>query len=270
MPGLERTRSADLVAIPTWDTTDEAPDPEIVTDLHAAVDRGATLLGVCTGAFLLAAAGLLDGRRATTHWHHAVRLGARFPDIVLEPDRLYVEDGPIVTSAGTAAGIDACLHLVRREPGALSPTASPAAWWCRHTATAGKPNTSPPPSPRKPATAATSHSCWPRFRPHLDRPHSVDGLPRWVHMSPRTFARRFTATTGTAPHQWITRQRVHLAQRLLEEDALDVTEIARRRGFPAADALRHHFTQHLAPPPPTTAGPSATDSVPPDSPSPER
>ncbi len=116
--GLDRAANADLVVIPAWHTRDESPPRPVVDLLRATVARGAWLLSVCSGAFLLAATGLLDDRRATCHWHDAGLLAARFPHLALEPDRLYVEDGPIVTSAGTAAGIDACLHIVRRELGA--------------------------------------------------------------------------------------------------------------------------------------------------------
>lgn len=116
--GLQRLATADLIAVPAWTDHDVAAPEQVVTALHAAVERGARVLGVCSGAFLLAAAGLLDGRRAATHWRYAPTLAARYPRVCVDPGVLYVEDGPVVTSAGTAAAIDACLHLVRVEHGA--------------------------------------------------------------------------------------------------------------------------------------------------------
>jgi transcriptional regulator GlxA family with amidase domain len=242
--GLERALSADLIAIPGWVPGDEPPGPEVVEVLHAAVDRGATVLGVCSGAFLLAAAGLLDNRRATCHWYHADRLSARFPTIALEHDRLYVEDGPVVTSAGTAAGIDACLHIVRRELGARVANTIARRMVIPPHRDGGQAQYVETPVPKRNGGDELGLLLdW--IQAHLDEPHTVAELAARLHMSPRTFARRFTNSTGAAPHQWITRQRVLLAQRLLEEDSLEVEEIARRTGFGAAESLRHHFTRQL-------------------------
>jgi transcriptional regulator GlxA family with amidase domain len=242
--GLERTLSADLIAIPGWVPDDEPPEPEVVEVLHAAVDRGATVLGVCSGAFLLAAAGLLDNRRATCHWYHADRLSARYPTIALDHDRLYVEDGPVVTSAGTAAGIDACLHIVRRELGARVANTIARRMVIPPHRDGGQAQYVETPVPQRNGGDDLGLLLdW--IQAHLDQPHTVAGLAARLHMSPRTFARRFTASTGAAPHQWITRQRVLLAQRLLEEDSLEVEEIARRAGFGTAESLRHHFTRQL-------------------------
>lgn len=241
--GLDRARSADLVVIPTWHTVPEPSDPAVIEVLHAAVARGATVLSVCTGAFLLADAGLLDGRRATCHWHDADRLLARYPNIALEPDRLYVEDGPVITSAGTAAGIDACLHIVRRELGARAANGIARRMVVPPHRDGGQAQYVATPVPERNGDDLGPLLAW--IQAHLHQAHGVAELATRVHMSPRTFARRFTAATGTAPHQWITGQRVLLAQRLLEEDALDVEEIARRSGFGTAEMLRHHFTRQL-------------------------
>lgn len=241
--GLERTRTADLLVVPAWGP-DEPPGPGVVEALRAAVDRGSRVLSVCSGAFLLAGAGLLDGRRATCHWHHAEQFRARHPGVDLAPDRLYVDDGPITTSAGTAAGIDACLHLVRRELGAEVANGIARRMVVPPHRGGGQAQYVDTPVPLHSEDDLAPLLTW--VQANLDRPHAVADLAERVHMSPRTFARRFTAATGTAPHQWITRQRVLLAQRLLEQDALDVETIARHTGFGSAETLRHHFVRQLA------------------------
>lgn len=244
--GLERAGTADLIAIPAWETTGAPPEPELVDVLHAAVARGATVLSVCSGAFLLAAAGLLQGRRATCHWYHADELVERFPDIALDEDRLYVEDGPVVTSAGTAAGIDACLHIVRRELGAQVANGIARRMVVPPHRDGGQAQYSATPVPASNGDHDDLAPLLEWVHANLHENHTVAGLAARVHMSPRTFARRFTASTGVAPHQWLIRQRLLLAQRLLEEDALEIEEIAWRSGFRSAEVLRHHFAKHLA------------------------
>lgn len=243
--GLDRLATADLIVIPTWRTDPQAPHPGIVEALHSAVDRGATILSVCSGAFLLAAVGLLDGRVATTHWYHAEELLHRYPHLRLDRDRLYVADGPIITSAGTAAGIDACLYLVRREFGARVANGIARRMVVPPHRDGGQAQYIETPVPMHPHPEDDLGSLLAWVQAHLEQPHTVETLAARVHMSTRTFARRFAAATGTAPHQWITRQRLALAQRLLEEDRLGIDEVARRSGFAHADALRHHFAQQL-------------------------
>lgn len=242
---LERARTADLLVVPAWSLDDRGPSPDVVAVLQDAVERGATVLSVCTGAFLLAAAGLLDGRRATCHWRHAEELRTRFPAVALEPDRLYVADGPVVTSAGTAAGIDACLYLVRRELGARVANGIARRMVVSPHRAGNQAQYVDTPVPRgRPDDAVGALLQW--LQAHLHERHDVAALAERVHMSPRTFARRFTAATGTTPHQWITRQRILLAQRLLEEDTFDVEQVAHRSGFGSAEALRHHFSHQLS------------------------
>ncbi|GDY30289.1 helix-turn-helix domain-containing protein [Gandjariella thermophila] len=242
--GLERALTADLVAVPGWPVDGPPPSREVVDVLRAAVDRGATVLSVCSGVFVLAAAGLLDGRRATCHWYHADRLRARYTAVAVQPDRLYVADGPVVTSAGTAAGIDACLYLVRRELGAQVANGIARRMVVPPHRDGGQAQYVETPVPRRRGGDDLGPLLeW--LQAHLDEPHSVATLAARVHMSPRTFARRFAASTGTTPHGWITRQRVLLAQRLLEESDLDVETIARRCGFGNGEALRHHFARSL-------------------------
>jgi transcriptional regulator GlxA family with amidase domain len=243
--GLDRINTADLVVVPAWRTDRVEPPPGVIEALRATIDRGATVLSVCSGAFLLAAAGLLDGRTATTHWYHVGELLRRFPHLRLDQDCLYVEDGPVITSAGTAAGIDACLYLVRREFGAKAANGIARRMVVPPHRDGGQAQyvETPVPARHRPGDDFGSLLAW--LQAHLHQPHTVATMAGQVHMSPRTFARRFAAATGTAPHRWLTRQRVFLAQQLLEEDRLDIEEVARRAGFGSGEALRHHFTRQL-------------------------
>ncbi len=243
--GLDRADSADLLAIPAWAPDREPLQPDVVEVLHAALERGATVLSVCSGAFLLAAAGLLDGRRATCHWLHVDQMRQRYPHVRVEPDRLYVDEGQVVTSAGTAAGIDACLHLVRRELGAEVANGIARGMVVPPHRDGGQAQyvTAPVPTCERNGHDIASLLDW--LRAHLDQAHTGAGLAARLHLSTRTFARRFTETTGTSPHLWITQQRILLARHLLELDELDVATIARRSGFGTDEALRHHFTRHL-------------------------
>jgi transcriptional regulator GlxA family with amidase domain len=238
--GLEALETADLVCvIPKRDYLHQ--DPEAVAAVRRAADRGATILAHCTAAFLLGDAGLLDGRRCTTHWRHAEELAQRHPAARVDPDVLYVESGNVLTGAGSAAGLDAALHLVRREFGA------------RVAATTARRIVVPPhrdggqaqfvrtPVPDCDAETLGPLLTW--ITEHLDEPHTVETLAKAVSMSPRTFARRFRAETGTTPHAWITRQRVLLAEELLESTDRSVDWIAGEVGFGTAAMLRHHFTK---------------------------
>lgn len=242
---LRRTRSADLVVIPAWKPAGEPFEHEVIEALHAAVDRGATILAVCSGAFLLAAAGLLDGRRVTCHWRHAVELQARYPNLEVDANQLYVDDGRVVTSAGTSAGIDACLHLVRRELGAWVANRIARRMVVPPHRDGGQAQYVDTPVPQAQDEGAELAALLEWIQSHLQDSHTVEGLAARIHMAPRTFARRFAAATGTTPYQWISRQRVLLAQRLLEQEPLDVEHIARRTGFGTAEALRHHFSRQL-------------------------
>lgn len=242
---LDRTATADLVIIPAWETDDVPAPPAIATALRAAIDRGAIVLSVCSGVFLLAAAGLLEGRPVTCHWYHADRLARRFPTLNVQPDRLYVDDGQVITSAGTAAGVDACLYVVRRELGAAVANGIARRMVVPPHREGGQAQYVETPVPRRPADGNDLSPLLAWMQAHLDQPISVTDLAGRAHMSSRTFARRFLAATGTTPHHWLIRQRVLLCQQLLEHDDLGVEEIARRSGFRTADLLRHHFTAQL-------------------------
>jgi AraC family transcriptional activator FtrA len=236
--GLDGLARADLVAVPAFDVRVDYP-PAVLAAVAAAADRGAIVLSVCSGAFLLAEAGLLDGRRCTTHWRHAAEFTSRFPAADLDPDVLFVDDGNIITSAGTAAAIDACLHLVRRELGA-----GPANAIARRMVVAPQRDGGQRQFVELPVPECTADSLQPVLvwmLANLREDHTVAELSRQANLSERTFARRFVAETGTTPHRWLTMQRVLHARRLLEETALAVDDIADAVGFGTAPLLRHHF-----------------------------
>lgn len=236
--GLDALEGADLVAIPAANIRDEYP-PAVLEALRAASARGSTVLSVCSGAFVLGAAGLLDGRKCTTHWRHADEFAERFPRALLDPDVLFVDDGDIVTSAGTAAGIDAALHLVRRELGA-----GPAAAIARRMVVPPQREGGQRQYVELPIPECTGDSLSPVLTfmlEHIAEEHTVAALAKRANLSERTFARRFVAETGTTPHRWITMQRALVARQLLEETSLSIDDIAERSGFGSAALLRHHF-----------------------------
>jgi transcriptional regulator GlxA family with amidase domain len=237
--GLEAAADADLVAVPAY-AEDEVTDPRVLEALRAAHERGAWVLSVCTGAFILAEAGLLDGRPSTTHWRDAGRLQASCPLTRVDPDVLFVESDRIVTSAGTAAGIDAALHVVRRELGASVANIIARRMVVPPQRDGGQSQYIDLPVPERQADSLAGLLDW--IEEHLAEDLTVEVLARRALMSPRTFARRFRAETGTTPAAWITRQRLARAQQLLESTDLSVEDVAREAGFGPAGVLRHHFT----------------------------
>lgn len=242
--GLDRLEEADLVAVPAGSHFMDREYPEEVLDaLRRAVDRGARVLSVCSGAYVLGAAGLLDGRRCTTHWRHAAELARRFPRAVVEPDVLYVDEGPVITSAGTAAGIDACLHLVRQAHGPDVANAIARRMVVPPHRDGGQAQYIKRPLPRTACDTVGGTLAW--MERHLDQEMTVEQLAAQAHMSPRTFARRFQQETGTTPYRWLLRQRVLLAQHLLETSDETMDVIADRTGFGNAAALRHQFVKSL-------------------------
>ena len=239
---LARLRSADLVVIPA--PSDERcvradwPQP-LLAELRDAAARGARVLSVCTGAFVLGAAGLLDGRACTTHWRHARDLAAMYPAAKVDPAVLYVDDDRVITSAGTAAGIDACLYLVRKEQGGRVANAIARRMVVPPHRDGGQAQYVV--QPVAPACDGSLQDLLEWLRAHLDQPLTVRQLAARANMSERTFARRFVADTGTTPQRWLIGQRILLAQQLLEETVQTVDAIADRTGFGNATALRHHF-----------------------------
>jgi transcriptional regulator GlxA family with amidase domain len=197
------------------------------------------VVSLCSGAFGLARTGLLDGRRATTHWRHAEEFRRTFPQVDVVPDVLFVEDGPVATSAGTAAGIDLCLHLVRDAFGAAAANTVARRMVVPPQREGGQAQYVE--SPIRDVEARTLAPVLDWAAAHLHREVSVADLARRAAMSERTFARRFRDETGTTPHAWLLARRVALAEELLETGDLAVEEVARRSGFASATMLRHHF-----------------------------
>ncbi|MFJ9636385.1 GlxA family transcriptional regulator [Streptomyces sp. NPDC101178] len=242
--GLERLEEADLVAVPAGSNFMDREYPEEALDaLRRAVERGARVLSVCSGAYVLGAAGLLDGRRCTTHWRHAAELARRYPKAIVEPDVLYVDEGAVITSAGTASGIDACLHLVRQEYGQDAANTIARRMVVPPHRDGGQAQYISRPLPRNACDTVGSTLAW--MEGHLDQEMSVERLAAQAHMSPRTFARRFQQETGTTPYRWLLRQRVLLAQHLLETSDRTVDTIASQTGFGTAATLRHQFVRTL-------------------------
>lgn len=234
---------ADLVAVPAH-PIDTAIPPVAVEALRAAHANGAIIFSVCSGAFLLGEAGLLDGRPCTTHWKYADELQRRFPAALVDPRVLYVDDGELLTSAGTAAGIDLCLHLIRREQGAELATKLARRMVVPPHRDGCQAQYVDIPLPEEPdAPTLSPLLTW--LAENLEQPHTVETLAASVYMAPRTFARRFKAETGTTPHDWLTTQRVLLARRVLEETDLGIDAVAARCGFGDAAAMRHHFSRRL-------------------------
>jgi AraC family transcriptional regulator, transcriptional activator FtrA len=235
--------TADLVVVPAHPLGTPAP-AQVLDVLRDAAARGAYLLSVCSGAFLFGEAGLLDGRRCTTHWMYAAELARRFPLAQVHPNALYVEDGKLLTSAGTAAGIDLCLHLVRMVHGSQVATKLARRMVVPPHRDGGQAQYVEVPLPKVP-DSPTLEPLLTWLITNLDKPVDIDAMARRAHMAPRTFARRFRAETGTTPHDWLTAQRILLARRLLEETELGVDAVALRSGFGDASMLRHHFSRRV-------------------------
>jgi len=240
--GLDRLETADLIAVPASGDDrcgrDEWPEP-LLAALQRAVARGARVLSVCTGAFVLGAAGLLDGRACTTHWRHSGQLARLYPAAKVDPSVLYVDEDPVITSAGTAAGIDACLYLVRKEQGSRVANAIARRMVVPPHRDGGQAQYVERPVAAPACDTLGEVIEW--MQRNLDREVTVDQLARLAAMSPRTFARRFVQETGTTPQRWLTGQRILLAQQLLEETDETVDLIAERAGFGNSATFRHHF-----------------------------
>lgn len=228
---------ADLVAIPAI-AGGNYPEEALAAIREAAVS-GSIILTVCSGAFVAGAAGLLDGRHCTTHWMHADALAEMFPTAKVDRNVLYVDDGNLITSAGTAAGIDACLHLVRRELGSEATNIIARRMVVPPHRDGGQRQYIDQPIPMRCSEGFAPHLDW--ILANLEHPHTVASLAKRANMSARTFARRFVDETGRTPMQWVTDQRVLYARRLLEETDLDVDRVADKSGFGTATLLRHHF-----------------------------
>jgi len=240
---LGRLSGAGTIVIPGWKGVREAPPKRLITALCRAHSRGARLVSICSGVFVLAATGLLNGRRATTHWRYAEELRSRYPEIHVEPDVLFVDEGKILTSAGSAAGIDLCLHIVRQDFGAEVANQVARRLVVAPHRDGGQAQFIQEPirKTRELGLAPVLH--W--LESNLSRQLSVDQLAARAAMSPRTFARQFRRQTGTTPHQWLTHLRLVAAQRQLERTNKSVDEVAEAVGWQTAATLRQHFTAHL-------------------------
>lgn len=243
--GLERLSEADLVALSPPLIPALSVSPALRKALHDVVNRGGRLVAVCSSAFTLAAAGLLDGRQAVTHWMHTEELASRYPNIDVQRNVLYIDDDPIFTSAGTAAGIDLCLHLIRKDHG--SAVASAIA----RRMVAAPHRAGDRAQQLRTVTLDSTHGdeidsllCW--ALNHLDEDLSIETMAKRTFMSPRSFIRRFGTVTGTSPHAWVIEQRIRLAQQILEDEPEAKTAgIASRAGFRSQSVLREHFRRRF-------------------------
>ncbi|MEU4427581.1 helix-turn-helix domain-containing protein [Actinoplanes sp. NPDC024001] len=247
--GLDALVGADTVIVPSVRDIEEPQPPALVEAVREAHRAGARVASLCTGAFVLAEAGLLDGRRATTHWAHADLLRDRHPRVRVDPDVLYVDEGTVLTSAGKAAGMDLCLHLIRVDHGAAVANALARILVVPPHRPGGQAQFIP---------AAVTHGrnhalagLLPWALERLTEPLSVRDLARRAGMSERNLARHFTAVTGVTPLRWLLTQRVQRAQELLETSDLSIEQVASRVGMGTATTLRRHFAEQLGVPPET-------------------
>jgi transcriptional regulator GlxA family with amidase domain len=242
--GLDGLCEAQTVVVPAWRDVEEAPPAELVEALRRSYGCGARIVSLCSGAFVLAAAGLLDGRRATTHWMYAGTLAERFPAVDVDPNVLYIDQGQILTSAGTAAGIDLCLHLVRLDHGAEVANA-----FARRMVVPPHRYGGQAQYVRMPVAESLGEGplretlAW--ASANLDEPLTVSDMARHARMSARTFARRFREVTGTTPLRWVLNQRILAAQRRLESSDDPVERIAQDCGFGTGATLRFHFGREV-------------------------
>lgn len=241
--GLDEVRRAETVVVPALASFDADVPDELVDALQEAAGRGARIAAVCSGAFVLALAGLLDGRRATTHWMYAAALAARFPAVTVDPDVLYVVDGRVATSAGTAAGLDLCLELVRHDHGTAVAAEVARRLIVPPHRQGGQAQYVSTPLPAVPDSSLAPLLDWARAR--LDRALTLGLLARHAGITTRTLTRRFTAELGLPPLQWLTSERVRRAQQLLEGTDLAVEQVAAQCGLGTAANLRLHFVRRV-------------------------
>jgi AraC family transcriptional regulator, transcriptional activator FtrA len=241
--GLGALDRADTVVVPGWLPTTEPPSQAVVQALRRAHSHGARMVGICSGAFALAHAGLLDGRRATTHWALADELAARFPDIRVDPDVLYVDHGDVATSAGAGAGIDLCMHLLRNDQGARYAAHVARTMVMPPHREGGQSQYSAPPHPAQIDGSLAPLLEWITAR--LGEPLTIERMAAHAGVSTRTLTRRFAEQLGTSPGQWLLAQRIATARDLLESCDLSVDAIARRVGLSSATNLRRRFLNTL-------------------------
>jgi AraC family transcriptional activator FtrA len=235
---------ADTIIIPGWRDADELPPPQLLEWIRAAHARGTRLCSICSGVFVLAAAGVLDGQRATTHWRYAERLARRYPKIQVQPDDLYVDNGQVITAAGSAAGLDMLLHLVRRDHGAKVGNMVAQRLVVAPHREGGQAQFLPRPMAQGEQGRLSKLMDW--LRSYPAQPHTVASMAERAAMSPRTLQRQFQQTTGFGPIEWLIRERVAIVKEMLEEPDVPLTQIAERAGFGSEESLRHHFRRLAA------------------------
>ena len=240
---LRSLASADTIIVPSWRDPAEPPPPVLLSALRRADRRGARVVSICSGVFVLAAAGLLENKRATTHWRYTDTLRRLHPTIRVEPDVLYVQEGRVFTSAGSAAGIDLCLHLVRLDHGAEIANQVARRLVVPPHRDGGQAQFIAQPVPVENGQGLGLALDWVLSR--LDQPLDVRALAKAAALSPRTLVRRFHSELGSTPHRWLNRQRVLEAQRQLEKSGRSIDEVAEAVGFGTAQTLRLHFRRTL-------------------------
>jgi transcriptional regulator GlxA family with amidase domain len=242
--GLDALAGADTVIVPGFTPHLRTPGEPVLDALRGAASRGARMASICTGAFALAAAGVLDGRRATTHWRDAADLARRYPAIHVEPDVLYVDEGSVLTSAGVASGLDLSLHMLRTDHGAALASHVARRLVVPPHRDGGQAQYVDQPLPAHTGGSLATTRAW--ALEHLHEPLTVRALAAHAHVSERTFARRFTAETGVPVLQWLLARRVDAARTALESTSASIDEIAAACGFGTAANLRKHFRRHVA------------------------
>ncbi|WP_243717475.1 helix-turn-helix domain-containing protein [Actinomadura sp. KC345] len=241
--GLDSLAAADTIVVPGHEDVRAVPPAEVLDALRDAADRGARIASICVGAFVLAAAGLLDGRRATTHWSYAKALARRYPDVEVDPSVLYVDDGRTLTSAGVAAGIDLCLHIVRQDHGSATAARTARRIIMPPQRDGGQAQYIRHEDPPDDVAALQPTLAW--LEANLHRPLTLDDIARHASVSVRTLTRRFREQAGTTPLRWLSRARVHRAQQLLETTDLPVERVATEAGFGSPVTLRAHFARSV-------------------------
>ncbi|MEN3032908.1 GlxA family transcriptional regulator [Chromobacterium amazonense] len=242
--GLEALRAADVVIVPSWPDPARRAEPELLQALRDAHQAGAQVVGLCLGACVLAEAGLLDGRRVATHWGYVHDFASRYPAVRLDADVLYVEDGSVLTSAGTAAAIDCCLHMLRQQQGVEEANRVARRMVVAPHRQGGQAQFIEQPLPRAGRDARLGELLdW--LRANLRDAHTLDGLAARLAMSRRTFSRRFHALTGATLGEWLAGERLALSQRLLERTSLPMDEVAEQAGLGSAISLRRLYRQKL-------------------------
>jgi AraC family transcriptional activator FtrA len=230
---------ADTIVIPGWRNADDPPPPALLRKIKAAYQRGARICTICSGVFVLAAAGILDGKTVTTHWRYAEKLGKRYPLLKVEPNALYIDEGQILTSAGSAAGLDMFLHLVRRDFGARVANMVAQRLVIPPHREGGQAQYLPRPLPSDDRNRLSKLLDWVRAHPATQ--HTLQSLARRASMSPRTLQRQFQETVGYAPYEWLVRERVSLAKDILQTNKHSLTRVADAVGFKSQETFRRHF-----------------------------